>query len=173
MELCRWRTVVSCCFFLLAILMCLSWTRSWNTVCSVKVNVALHGFCIFSIICPFFFFSERHPRPDISILLLFITRLLEANSDKWITYGIHPPGQNGPVDNRIRDGLLTRILKKFRFAERVTAERRAGRRRVTASVRLIYEANLEWKWSQSYWLWRSSEKYFWILIKDEDAEWSP
>lgn len=41
-----------------------------------------------------------------------------AASDKWITDGIHPSGQTGPVDNRIRDRLPTRITKKFRLTEK-------------------------------------------------------
>lgn len=43
---------------------------------------------------------------------------LAAGSDKWITDGIHPQGQTGPADNRIRDRLLTIISKKLRFTER-------------------------------------------------------
>lgn len=76
-------------------------------------------------------FSGLGPLPPIFpyyILMLFIMRLLQASchleegpaagSDKWITDGIHPPGQTGPVDNRIRDRLPTRISKKFRLTER-------------------------------------------------------
>lgn len=64
--------------------------------------------------------------------MLFIMRLLKASchleeglavgSDKWITDGIHPQGQTGPVDNRIRDKLQTIISKKvaiYREKEKV------------------------------------------------------
>lgn len=85
--------------------------------------------CVFAL-QSIFFQTSGAPPPIFPyyILMLFIMRLLKASchleeglaagSDKWITDGIHPQGQTGPVDNRIRDKLLSIISKKLRFTER-------------------------------------------------------
>lgn len=87
------------------------------------------------------FISALQLPPPISpycIRVLFVMRLLKASchleegpaaaSDKWITDGIHPPGQTGPVDNRIRDRLPTRITKKFRLLKKMKVKKQKVRR---------------------------------------------
>ena len=64
-----------------------------------------------------------------------------AGSDKWITDGIHPPGKTGPVDNRIRDRLPTRITKKFRFPEKVKKNKNGERQGYALGIcRILTEA---------------------------------